>query len=121
MSTMSTQSGEKTYDIPTVSFRVVTDDPSLLMPAGVHSEQARTYGYNDFSDFERPEHYIRYIEPIESELAAQVEYDMDEQDQEWLDTVNAERKKDQSGPISYEVFEIIMDKLEKEWFTLVSF
>ena len=73
-------------------------------------------------------------EPIESELAVQVEYDMDEQgesryisllgmsrpvDQEWLDSVNAERQKEQSGPISYEVFEIIMDKLEKEWFNLV--
>lgn len=30
-------------------------------------------------DFAVPEHYIRYIEPIESELATQVEYDMDEQ------------------------------------------
>lgn len=51
---------------------------------------------NDFSLFERPQHYIRYIgmaifwmtylgaepscsEPLESELAVQVEYDMDEQ------------------------------------------
>lgn len=40
-------------------------------------------------------------------------------DQAWLDTYNAERKKDQCGPISYEIFEIIMDKLEKEWFNLV--
>ncbi|WWD21160.1 hypothetical protein CI109_105643 [Kwoniella shandongensis] len=106
------------HDLPKVSFRIITDDKSLLQPAGVQSEQSRSYGYNDFSDFERPEHYIRYIEPIESELAVQVEYDMDEQDQEWLDAINAERKKDQSGPISYEVFEIIMDKLEKEWFIL---
>lgn len=30
-------------------------------------------------DFHMPDHYIRYIEPIESELATQVEYDMDEQ------------------------------------------
>lgn len=50
---------------------------------------------NDFSDFELPVNYIRYIgelanvradyayrsEPIESELRAQVEYDMDEQGQ----------------------------------------
>ena len=41
-------------------------------------------------------------------------------DQAWLDAINAERKKEQSGPISYEVFEIIVDKLEKEWFELVS-
>ena len=52
---------------------------------------------NDFSEFKRPDHYIRHIgtfwvvrnlawtrvlirsEPIESELAVQVEYDMDEQ------------------------------------------
>ena len=52
---------------------------------------------NDFSSFARPENYIRYIgrcipnnapniisfdsfiEPLESELAVQVEYDMDEQ------------------------------------------
>jgi len=40
-------------------------------------------------------------------------------DQEWLDAINNERKKEQSGPISHEVFEIIMDKLEKEWFDLV--
>ncbi|WWC64030.1 uncharacterized protein I303_106636 [Kwoniella dejecticola CBS 10117] len=106
------------HDLPKVSFRVVDDDLSMSAPAGVQSEQSRSYGYNDFSDFTRSEHYIRYIEPIESELAVQVEYDMDEQDQEWLDAINAERKKEQSGPISYEIFEILMDKLEKEWFSL---
>ena len=40
-------------------------------------------------------------------------------DQEWLDAVNAERKKEQLNPISYEIFEIIIDRLEKEWFDLV--
>lgn len=40
-------------------------------------------------------------------------------DQAWLEAINAERRKDQSGAISYEVFEVIMDKLEKEWFNLV--
>jgi NuA3 HAT complex component NTO1 len=44
---------------------------------------------------------------------------MDEQDQEWLDLVNEERKKAQVGPISPEIFEIMMDRLEKEWFELV--
>lgn len=78
-----------------------------------------------------------YIEPLESDLARQVEYDMDEQgasvlpmsfyaylfqeskDKEWLDAVNADRKKEQLNKASYEVFEIIMDRLEKEWFDLV--
>lgn len=80
-------------------------------------------------------------EPLESDLARQVEYDMDEQgelsqvsgsvvmqyanylndvDQEWLDAINAERRKEQLDKISCELFEIIMDRLEKEWFDLVS-
>lgn len=40
-------------------------------------------------------------------------------DQEWLDAVNNERRKEQIDKVSYEVFEIIMDRLEKEWFDLV--
>jgi hypothetical protein len=40
-------------------------------------------------------------------------------DQEWLDALNADRKKEQLDRISYEAFEIVMDRLEKEWFDLV--
>lgn len=40
-------------------------------------------------------------------------------DQDWLDHVNAERQKEQMGKITYETFEVIMDRLEKEWFGLV--
>ncbi|EIW77559.1 hypothetical protein CONPUDRAFT_156774 [Coniophora puteana RWD-64-598 SS2] len=75
---------------------------------------------NDLSEFQQPDHCIRYIEPVEEDSAIQVdlEYgmdDMDEQDQEWLDALSAERKKEQLNPISYETFEV-MDRLEKEWF-----
>ena len=80
----------------------------------------------------------RFLEPLERELAVQVEYDMDEQgtfvkgcwgvfilmfrvDMEWLDNMNAERKKEQADRVSYETFEIIMDRLEKDWFDLVRF
>ena len=38
---------------------------------------------------------------------------------EWLDGVNAERKKEQADRVSCEVFEVIMDRLEKDWFDLV--
>ncbi|KAH9962699.1 hypothetical protein BC827DRAFT_1197683 [Russula dissimulans] len=103
--------------LPKVSFVKIVGENSATR-AGVHDNQQRSYGYNDFSLFERPLHYIRYIEPLESELAVQVEYDMDEQDQEWLDALNAERKKEQLDKISYEAFEIVMDRLEKEWFDL---
>ena len=40
-------------------------------------------------------------------------------DKEWLDTINNERKAEQLNKVSYEAFEIIMDRLEKEWFDLV--
>ncbi|PSR93891.1 hypothetical protein PHLCEN_2v4584 [Hermanssonia centrifuga] len=103
--------------LPKVSFTRVQDELST-QPSGVHDQSSRSYGYNDGSDFRRPEHYIRYIEPLESELAIQVEYDMDEQDQEWMDSVNTERKANSLDKVSYEAFEIIMDRLEKEWFDL---
>ena len=41
-------------------------------------------------------------------------------DKEWLDQVNSERAKSGHGEVSYEAFEVIMDKLEKDWFDLVS-
>lgn len=103
--------------IPKVSFSKVEDSSSPQL-CGVHDMQARSYGYNNFDPFQRPDHYIRYIEPLEIDLAKQVEYDMDEQDQEWLNVVNEERHNDQQSRVSPEAFEIIMDRLEKEWFEL---
>ncbi|KAI0737339.1 hypothetical protein C8Q80DRAFT_1358849 [Daedaleopsis nitida] len=103
--------------IPKVSFVKVSDEFNQKNP-GVHDNVAKTYGYNDGSEFEQPKHYIRYIEPLESDLAVQVEYDMDEQDQEWLDAVNSERWNQGLDKASYEAFEIVMDRLEKEWFDL---
>jgi hypothetical protein len=41
-------------------------------------------------------------------------------DREWLEAVNEERRKEQSDKITYEFFEILVDRLEKEWFDLVS-
>lgn len=40
-------------------------------------------------------------------------------DQEWLDAVNTERHAEQMSKVTPESFEIIMDRLEKEWFELV--
>ncbi|KAK7463006.1 hypothetical protein VKT23_007588 [Stygiomarasmius scandens] len=106
--------------LPKVSFQKVVeeDDVDIIKRTGVHDGQARSYGYNDFSEFKTPDHYIRHIEPLEIDLARQVEYDMDEQDKEWLDAVNLDRKKEQIDRVSYEVFEVVMDRLEKEWFDL---
>ncbi|KAI1393442.1 bromodomain and PHD finger-containing protein [Hypoxylon trugodes] len=47
-----------------------------------------------------------------------VEYDMDEQDDMWLETYNAHRKSQGLNPVTREVFEITITKIEKEWHAL---
>ncbi|RAH40431.1 putative PHD finger domain protein [Aspergillus brunneoviolaceus CBS 621.78] len=47
-----------------------------------------------------------------------VEYDMDEQDEKWLEDYNAKRREDQLEPIKPAVFEITMTKIEREWYAL---
>lgn len=40
-------------------------------------------------------------------------------DREWLEALNAERRREQLDTISCETFEIAIDRLEKEWFALM--
>lgn len=47
-----------------------------------------------------------------------VEYDMDEQDEKWLEAYNTQRKVEQIEPIKPAVFEITLTKIEKEWHAL---
>ena len=47
-----------------------------------------------------------------------VEYDMDEQDQKWLEEYNLRRKSEEVEPIKPAIFEITMTKIEKEWHAL---
>jgi NuA3 HAT complex component NTO1 len=47
-----------------------------------------------------------------------VEYDMDEQDERWLDSINSERKSDGVEGIRPAIFEITMTQIEKEWHAL---
>ncbi|CAI2164309.1 16350_t:CDS:10 [Funneliformis geosporum] len=75
--------------------------------------------------FVRPEgHYIRHVELSEKDLVEIVEYDMDEQGTHiyyydyWLKALNEERRKEDLGEISADVFEAVIDRLEKEWFDL---
>lgn len=51
-------------------------------------------------------------------VLGRVEYDMDEQDDMWLETYNAERKRNDLEPITKEVFEITITKIEREWHAL---
>ncbi|CAG8627733.1 16517_t:CDS:10, partial [Cetraspora pellucida] len=69
--------------------------------------------------FVRPEgHYIRHVELTEKDLVEIVEYDMDEQDDIWLKSLNQERKREDLGELTADVFEALIDRLEKEWFDL---
>lgn len=63
--------------------------------------------------------YFRYQAEGAAELDRTVEYDMDEQDIKWLTALNNARQMDGLEPVSEDVFETIMDRLEKEWFDLV--
>lgn len=40
-------------------------------------------------------------------------------DEVWLQIYNKERKKENLGQVTGELFEAIIDQLEKEWFNLV--
>ena len=62
--------------------------------------------------------FCRYVEPSEDQLAERVEYDMDEQDKAYLELLNDERKKLGFKECSEDLFEVIMDRLEKQWFDL---
>ena len=60
--------------------------------------------------------YFRFIEKSAEELNEVVEYDLDEDDSEWLDAINAKRKRDGLPPVSREDMELLMDRHEKESF-----
>lgn len=110
-------------DLPLVSYSLL---PSHLhTPQTTDNPQFIQFGYNPPHQQEHSQQaiqstrYLRWVQPLEKELSKQVEYDMDQQDKVWLDSFNTDRKKEAIQPISYEVFEVIMDKIEKEWFDLV--
>ncbi|KAG8852961.1 nuA3 HAT complex component nto1 [Tulasnella sp. 330] len=106
--------------LPQISFRKIENDEFEEI-AGAIDAQARNFGFVNPNPkpFKMPDHYIRHIEPLETELAVQVEYDMDEQDQQWLDAMNQDRVRERQPRATYEIFEVIMDRLEKEWFELM--
>lgn len=47
-----------------------------------------------------------------------VEYDMDEQDDRWLEQLNAQRKEEGVEPIKPAIFEVTITQIEKEWHAL---
>jgi len=95
-------------------------------------------GYQASDRFDLPEiSLIRHMEPVyddevditqtldingETDKLAhpigQVEYDMDEQDEKWLEICNASRKNDNLEAIKPSMFEITMTQIEREYYAL---
>lgn len=62
----------------------------------------------------RESSYYRFVEQSAEDLDENIEYDMDEEDYQWLSLVNEDRKSQGLTSVPQEVFEILMDRLEKE-------
>lgn len=60
--------------------------------------------------------YYRFVEQSAEDLDDMIEYDMDEEDYQWLSLVNEDRKSQGLTAVPQDVFEILMDRLEKECF-----
>ncbi|CAD0112682.1 unnamed protein product [Aureobasidium uvarum] len=95
-------------------------------------------GYQEGDRFDIPKHIlIRHVEgPYDDDsitglvvksdkteeprppVVFNVEYDMDEQDERWLEMHNARRKEDQAEPIKPALFEITMTQIEREYYAL---
>ena len=69
----------------------------------------------DFPDApSREASYYRFVEQSAEDLDETVEYDMDEEDYQWLSLINEERKSQGLTSVPQDVFEILLDRLEKE-------
>uniref|UniRef100_A0A3B3T0F7 Bromodomain containing 1 n=1 Tax=Paramormyrops kingsleyae TaxID=1676925 RepID=A0A3B3T0F7_9TELE len=95
----------------------LTASPGTQAPGGTLKEpKIRTVEYNLPVVPRRPPTYYTYVEKTPEELDEEVEYDMDEEDFAWLDLVNEKRRGEGFSPVSHNVFEFLMDRLEKESF-----
>ncbi len=71
----------------------------------------------DYSDApERASTYFRFVEQSAEDLDELIEYDMDEEDYQWLSLVNEDRKSLGLTSVPQGVLEILLDRLEKECF-----
>lgn len=62
----------------------------------------------------RSSSYYRFIEKSPEEIDEEIEYDMDEEDNAWLDIINSKRTNDNLPTVSADAFELLMDRFEKE-------
>lgn len=79
------------------------------------SAQVKVVDGLDFPDApSRESSYYRFVEQSVEDLDEMIEYDMDEEDYQWLSLINEDRKSQGLTSVPQEMFEILMDRLEKE-------
>nr|CAD7431380.1 unnamed protein product [Timema monikensis] len=88
-----------------------SEDVKLLLPEPCF-RILESYNIRDAPPL--PNSYIRFIERSIEELDAEIEYDMDEEDSAWLKLINERREAIGLTDVSVDVFELLMDRLEKE-------
>ncbi|XP_034390271.1 bromodomain-containing protein 1-like isoform X2 [Cyclopterus lumpus] len=81
---------------------------------GLLEPKVRTVEYNLPVVPKRPAAYYKYTERTPEELDEEVEYDMDEEDYAWLELINEKRKSEGVSQVSFNLFEFLMDRFEKE-------
>lgn len=97
-------------DLPKPSFRLVEN---------FHSKRRRVHSGSSGSKYRKTrdtDSYYHYEEPTANDLLDRVEYDMDEQDEKWLEKFNSTIASTYHYQVSEQDFEKVMDRLEKESF-----
>jgi NuA3 HAT complex component NTO1 len=141
---LPTQNPKERLSLAKPSYRLVKTFDTFEADKNVQdnyvTQSMKNVGYQESDKFERPRHLIRLEEDaleddIEDGLRleadnylvaaaasnglSKVEYDMDEQDGQWLDAYNQYRKEHEVvDAIKPAIFEITMTQIEKEWHAL---
>ena len=143
---LPTQSKTERLNLPKPSFRLFShflafEENQREIKVNYVDRTMSNVGYQESDRFELPAKFlVRLSEaqqaeeeaemglrlesdgPSQTHLAApavgKVEYDMDEQDEEWLDVINEQRKTEGVDAIKPAIFEITMTQIEKEYHAL---
>lgn len=102
--------------------------PAVDYPSTRYDKALSSVGYHaSNAEFSLPSSYVRVASgphEVRDDQDAQqfiVEYDMDEQDEKYLENLNSRRTtKQKANPISKEIFECLMTLYELEWYNIES-
>ncbi|KAM4797039.1 bromodomain and PHD finger-containing protein 3 [Rhinophrynus dorsalis] len=86
------------FHLPQPSFRIV--EPVTMA--------------DEHDPYTLPDAFYRYIERTAEEMDRDVEYDLDEADLAWLEMVNEKRRNEGLSLVCADMFELLLDRLEKE-------